>query len=352
MTKRISPSPPRGIDEIDEPGEPEQRAHRFAIAGRDDLHRVLGEPGVGEPCAKGRAEGRVGARGLLPAAQEHRVAALDAERRGVDRHVGARLVDDRDDAERNRHLADQDAVRTAGQTGHRADRILLRRHVEQPPHRPFEPLIGERQAIDERRRRRAAFAVLRDVRSVRLEDGGGPFAQPLADGPQSGILFRPIGARERARRHPRPERERPHGLDRVHVVHGPLALARSRVPSQPRGRRSDQRAPASRERARGRAGRAASARAGGHADAGGSAGRGRGRPRGRRGPMGCVGHVGELVFRGRAGDLSVARPAARGERDRSAITATKPKRSPPPAAQIHRPSSTARTVSSRSSRGA
>ena len=58
--------------------------------GGDDLHRVGREPRFDRASRSERAERGVGLRGFRAAAQEHRVAALDAERRGVDRSRSGR----------------------------------------------------------------------------------------------------------------------------------------------------------------------------------------------------------------------------------------------------------------------
>ena len=95
-------------DEIDEPRQ--ARAGRASLRDRrgDDLDRVGGEPGLGERLrAAARPSAALERAASEPPRKQHRVAALDAQRRGVDGDVGARLVDDGDDAERDAHLADQ-----------------------------------------------------------------------------------------------------------------------------------------------------------------------------------------------------------------------------------------------------
>ena len=73
------------------PERPEQRAHRFAIARGDDLHRIGREAPLRRALLGARAPSAAfELRGLGATAQEHRVAALDAQRRGVDGHVRAR----------------------------------------------------------------------------------------------------------------------------------------------------------------------------------------------------------------------------------------------------------------------
>ena len=66
---------------------------------------------------------RVGVRRRARAAQDDRVAGLQAQRRGVDRHVRPGLVDDRDDAERHPHAPQLQAVGERLAVDHLADRI-------------------------------------------------------------------------------------------------------------------------------------------------------------------------------------------------------------------------------------
>ena len=86
------------------------------------------------------------------AAQDDRVARLQAQRRGVDRHVRARLVDDRDDAERHAHLAHVQAVRQATALDHLADRVGERGDLA-------DRAARSRRCARSSRRRRSSSAV-------------------------------------------------------------------------------------------------------------------------------------------------------------------------------------------------
>ena len=81
------------------------------------------QPHLGQRLADDRRQRPVGALGVAGAAQHDRVAALDRQRRAVDRHVGARLVDDGDNAERHPDLAQLEAARQRLRFELLADRI-------------------------------------------------------------------------------------------------------------------------------------------------------------------------------------------------------------------------------------
>ena len=92
--------------EVDVAVHRQQVADRLPVGGRDELNRV-GRNAA--PCQFGAQECvqcGVGVNRLLAAAEDHRVAALDAQRGGVHRHVRPRLVDEEHHAERHADLQD------------------------------------------------------------------------------------------------------------------------------------------------------------------------------------------------------------------------------------------------------
>ncbi len=91
-------------------GRPKQLADGGAIDRRDELDGLLGQAAGDKLVGQDAMERAVGVDGFLAAAQDHRVAALDAEGGRVDRHVGAALVDHEDDAQRHAHLPDLQPV--------------------------------------------------------------------------------------------------------------------------------------------------------------------------------------------------------------------------------------------------
>ena len=89
-------------------------------AGADNLRRV-GEVLLAQGGGEAVADGGVGAARLGAAAQDDRVARLERQRRRVGGDIGARFVDDEDDAERHAHFADADAGRLTLPTVNFAD---------------------------------------------------------------------------------------------------------------------------------------------------------------------------------------------------------------------------------------
>ncbi len=87
---------------------------------------------------------------LGPAAEDRRVARLEAQRAGIRGDVGAGLVDDPDHPERHPHARDVESVRTlparhlvADRIGERGDRLEALGHG-------LDALVVERQAIEQR----------------------------------------------------------------------------------------------------------------------------------------------------------------------------------------------------------
>ena len=116
-------------DEVDRLRRRDQVADRGAVGRLHQLHRVGRQPGFGERRLHELPEREVRVDRLRAAAQDAGVAALDRERRRLDRHVRPALVDHREDAERHAHAADADAARPLAQLGDLADRIGHRRDL-------------------------------------------------------------------------------------------------------------------------------------------------------------------------------------------------------------------------------
>jgi hypothetical protein len=106
-------------------------------------------PTAGEPGPHAGGDGLVGAQGLAAAAQDGGVAGLQAQRRGVRRDVGPGLVNDADDAQGYAHLADLDARGATLDVADLAHRVGQRGDLLQALGHGFDPLGGERQAVDQ-----------------------------------------------------------------------------------------------------------------------------------------------------------------------------------------------------------
>ena len=108
-------------------------AIRWPTAARsvvvDHLHGVLRQSGVAQPFVHAGGDRLVAANRFRAAAQDRRVAGLEAQPGGVRGDVGPRLVDDADHAERHAHHADLDAGRAILEIGDLADGIGQRRDL-------------------------------------------------------------------------------------------------------------------------------------------------------------------------------------------------------------------------------
>ena len=135
----------------------------------------------------------------LPPRRIDGVAALDAERGGVDRDVGPALVDHEDHAERNAHLADFQAVGPPARGDDLADRVGQGGDVAQGLGHLLDPLGFERQAVDRRRLRAPAGGGLGEVRGVGREDFSGASSSRGCGAKQPGVASRTGGNGQTAR---------------------------------------------------------------------------------------------------------------------------------------------------------
>ena len=130
LQRRLQPLAAARDDQVDDArsGWPARRAPRARRPPRA-TSAPSGSPASAAACGGDRRQHGVGVRGRARAAQHDRVARLQAQRGGVDRHVRARLVDDRHDAERHPHLAHVEPVGQPRAVDHLADRVGQRRDL-------------------------------------------------------------------------------------------------------------------------------------------------------------------------------------------------------------------------------
>jgi len=135
--------------------------------------------------------------GLGAAAQDGGVAGLDAERGGLQRDVGARLVDDADDAQGHAHLAHLDTGGAVYEVGNGADRVGQLDHLAQAFEHTVELPLGKRQAVEHGCVQSAAAAVF-NITGIGGENGVVGRRQLGANGGQGGVLVAGAGARHGA----------------------------------------------------------------------------------------------------------------------------------------------------------
>ena len=210
----IRPAPPRGMTRSTSP--------RAVISARaaswpppSSRHdRVVGEavPAAQRP-AHDVDQRPVGRRRCRAAAQDHGVAALEGEARGVDGDVGPRLVDHADDAHRHPDLADLQTVgqrrpahhlsHGVGQSGDVAHRLGDR----------ADPPLVEREPVEQPLGQTVLTAPL-EVLGVGGDDLVGGRDEGVGDRVQRVVLGRPRQQRELSRGPAGPFSERVHLLDR------------------------------------------------------------------------------------------------------------------------------------------
>ena len=176
-----------GDHEVDRVVQLKHHVDRRAIGRGQDRDRVLRNAFVASRRAQLGPQRLVRMERLAPAAQDHGVARLEAERRRVDRHVRSRFVDHRDHAERDRHLSDAQTVGAHAVVRDPADRIGQRDHVVQAlDHvRPFS--VRDPEPVSHRVGH-ALLGGLGDVLRVRLHDLWASGVEPLSHAGEPGVL--------------------------------------------------------------------------------------------------------------------------------------------------------------------
>ena len=117
-------------DHVDGAAESLQhQADGLAVGGRHELDGGIGQPRRTQAAREAYLDRAARMVAIGAAAQDRRVAGLEAQRARIRRHVRAALVDDADDAQRHAHALDLQAVRPRPLRQHRADGIGQRRDL-------------------------------------------------------------------------------------------------------------------------------------------------------------------------------------------------------------------------------
>ena len=144
-------------------------------------------------------DGLVGMDSFGTAAQDGCIAGFQAQSGGIRRHVGARFVDDADDAERHAHLADLDAGRAIAQIADCADQVGQCGDLLQTFGHAAHRFFGEREPVYRGGIQAVGFGgcdifgVFGDERRAALQNG-------IRNGQQRTIFRGSIGLRHQARR--------------------------------------------------------------------------------------------------------------------------------------------------------
>ena len=189
---------PARHDHVDVLAHGDELADRCAIRGRDDLYRALRQTGDTQAFMHAGGDRLVRTQGFRAAAQDARIAGLQAQAGSVGGDVGPRFVDDPDHPERDAHATDLDPGRTLLEIAHAPDRIGQRRNLLQAlGHRP-DPLRRQHEAVEHGGFEPACTRV-GHVARVGFEQGGAVAADGRGDGEQRCVLRCRAGARHLAR---------------------------------------------------------------------------------------------------------------------------------------------------------
>jgi hypothetical protein len=153
----------------------QQNADGGAVGGRQPLHRFARQAGLAQALLQAVQDRPGGMEALRTAAQDRGVARLEAQPAGIGGHVGAALVDDADDPQRNRDPGDLEAVGPLPFAERAPDRVREGGDLLQPRGHGLDALRVELQAV-EQRRREPLGAGRGHVALVRVENSRLPFA--------------------------------------------------------------------------------------------------------------------------------------------------------------------------------
>ena len=209
--------------QIDDVVELQQFDHRLAAQVVDQGQRSGRYAGIDQRTLQRRGDRSVAADRFGTAAQDHAVAGLQAQRRGVGGDVRPRLVDHRDHAERHAHAFDLDAVGPRFAAGDLADRIGQIGDLAQRVGDARKPLRIKHQPVEHRAADAFCFSRTQifgiggeDRRGIGLQRiGHGPQQCVLGVGGQRGDRLRGIAARQRLRA----DGQRLHGMFRHRRPH-------------------------------------------------------------------------------------------------------------------------------------
>ncbi len=158
--------------QVDDVVELQQLQHGLSTQILHQGQRGIGYASLAQGALERGGDRGIGMDRLRAAAQDHAVAGLDAQRRGVGGDVRARLVDHRDHPQRHAYLLHADAIGPRVVAGHLADRVRQRGNLAQGVGHAGQALPVQGQAI-EHRRAHALVARSLQVAFVGGQDGAG-----------------------------------------------------------------------------------------------------------------------------------------------------------------------------------
>ncbi len=149
LQERLQLLAPARDDQVERALHLHQPPHLVAV-GSEQRHRPARHLGLDQGAGEHLGDDQVGAGGQAAAAQDHRVAALQAEGGRVGGDVGAPLVDHRHHAERHAPAHDVEAVGKAPAVVDLAHRVGQRGHGADALGHVAHPVLVEQQPVDQR----------------------------------------------------------------------------------------------------------------------------------------------------------------------------------------------------------
>ena len=192
-------------------------------SGGEERDRFAREPRLDDGALHDLGEDAVGVQGGAAAAQDDGVARLEAQGGRVDGHVGTRLVDHGDDAERDADLAQLDAVVEAPAVDDLADGVGQGGDVLHGGLDVAQPVFVQQEPVD-KGVGETVLARQAHVLVVLREDLGGAPPEGIGDGEERVVL---TGARKAGEHTGRPVRLGAHLLD-AHPASSSTSTRRSR----------------------------------------------------------------------------------------------------------------------------
>ncbi len=125
-----------------------EQANSIAVRGGNHLHGFFGQTSTFQAAGDDLRQGLVGMKGFATTAQNRGVARFQAQGSGVNSHIGARLVNDADDTQRDTHLSHAHAIRAGTRGADLANRIIHIGNLTQAGGHDVQGAVGQDQAFD------------------------------------------------------------------------------------------------------------------------------------------------------------------------------------------------------------
>ncbi len=187
LQRGLEPRAAAGEDEIHGVGLRGKLRELLAATTGNETDRAIRHSGAARRLSGNLGQHCVRASCRTAAAQDAGVAGLQAERGGIDRHVGPRLIDDGHNAKGHQLASQLDAVGEAPAVEHLADRVRERGHIARLLGDRGDALGGKREAVDQRAGEASCRAVIK-IAPVRVKNGVGVRNEGVGDRVQRAVL--------------------------------------------------------------------------------------------------------------------------------------------------------------------